>query len=107
MTARPLSVRDLLDVATSALGSTEDRPGQRAMAEAVDSAVETGRHLVVQAGTGTGKTLGYLVPLVASGRKAVITTATKALQDQLAHKDLPLVAETVAPTMGRDLEWAV
>ncbi|MGA0781850.1 MAG: ATP-dependent DNA helicase [Ilumatobacteraceae bacterium] len=107
MTARPLSVRDLLDVATSALGSTEDRPGQRAMAEAVDSAVETGRHLVVQAGTGTGKSLGYLVPLVASGRKAVITTATKALQDQLAHKDLPLVAETVAPTMGRDFEWAV
>ena len=107
MTNQPLSIRDLLDVATSGLESTEDRPGQRAMAEAVNSALEAGRHLVVQAGTGTGKTLGYLVPLVASGRRAVISTATKALQDQLAHKDLPLVAETVAQTLGRDLEWAV
>lgn len=107
MPPRPLSTRDLLDIATDALGSTEDRPGQRTMAEAVNSALETGRHLVVQAGTGTGKTLGYLVPVVASGRKAVITTATKALQDQLAHKDLPLVADTVARALGRDLEWAV
>ncbi len=107
MTDQPLSIRDLLDVATSALGSSEDRPGQRAMAEAVHSAVESGRHLVVQAGTGTGKTLGYLVPVVASGRRAVITTATKALQDQLANKDLPLVAESVAGEMGRNLEWAV
>lgn len=107
MPHRPLSTRDLLEIATEALGSTEDRPGQRAMAEAVDSAVATGRHLVVQAGTGTGKTLGYLVPVVASGRKAVVTTATKALQDQLAHKDLPLVADTVARALGRELEWAV
>ena len=107
MSPHPLSIRDLLDIATDALGSTEDRPGQRAMAEAVGSAVENGRHLVVQAGTGTGKTLGYLVPLVASGRKVVISTATKALQDQLAHKDLPLVADTVARALGRDLDWAV
>ncbi|MEY3680859.1 MAG: hypothetical protein RL547_1472, partial [Actinomycetota bacterium] len=55
-----LSVRDLLDVATGALSAAEDRPGQRAMAEAVHDAIESGRHLVVQAGTGTGKTLGYL-----------------------------------------------
>ena len=102
-----LSVRDLLDVATGALSAAEDRPGQRAMAEAVHDAIESGRHLVVQAGTGTGKTLGYLVPLVMSGRRAVVTTATKALQDQLADKDLPLVAETVASTLGRDFTWAV
>jgi ATP-dependent DNA helicase DinG len=105
--SRPLSVRDLLDVATAALSVAEDRPGQRAMAEAVSSAIEGGRHLVVQAGTGTGKTLGYLVPLVMSGRRAVITTATKALQDQLAEKDLPLVAESVARTLERDFTWAV
>lgn len=107
MPPRPLSIRDLLDVATGALTTAEDRPGQRTMAEAVHTAVESGRHLVVQAGTGTGKTLGYLVPLVATGRKIVVSTATKALQDQLAHKDLPLVADTVARTLGRDLDWAI
>ena len=100
-------MRDLLDVATAALSASEDRPGQRSMAEAVHGAVESGRHLVVQAGTGTGKTLGYLVPLVMSGRRAVVSTATKALQDQLADKDLPLVADTVARTLGRDFTWAV
>lgn len=100
-------MRDLLDVATAALSSSEDRPGQRSMAEAVHGAVESGRHLVVQAGTGTGKTLGYLVPLVMSGRRAVVSTATKALQDQLADKDLPLVAETVARTLEKDFTWAV
>ena len=85
----------------------EDRPGQRSMAEAVYASIESRRHLVVQAGTGTGKTLGYLVPLVMSGRRTVITTATKALQDQLADKDLPLVADTVARTLERDFTWAV
>ena len=51
----------------------------------------TGTHLVVQAGTGTGKSLAYLVPAALSGKKVVVATATKALQDQLAEKDLPLV----------------
>lgn len=100
-------MRDLLDVATAALSASEDRPGQRSMAEAVHGAIESGRHLVVQAGTGTGKTLGYLVPLVMSGRRTVVSTATKALQDQLADKDLPLVADTVARTLERDFTWAV
>lgn len=107
MAPRSLSVRDLLDVATMALSASEDRPGQWAMAEAVHDAIESGRHLVVQAGTGTGKTLGYLVPLVMSGRRAIVSTATKALQDQLADKDLPLVADTVARTLERDFTWAV
>lgn len=107
MTPRRLAVRDLLDVATGALAAAEDRPGQRTMAEAVHAAIESKRHLVVQAGTGTGKTLGYLVPLVMSGRRVVVTTATKALQDQLADKDLPLVAETVARTLDHELTWAV
>lgn len=77
------------------------------MADAVHSAIASERHVVVQAGTGTGKTLGYLVPVVMSGRRTIITTATKALQDQLADKDLPLVERTVARTLGRDLTWAV
>lgn len=73
-------------------GGGEARPGQRDMATAVGRAIATGRHLVVQAGTGTGKSLAYLVPAVLSGRKVVVATATKALQDQLATKDLPFLA---------------
>jgi ATP-dependent DNA helicase DinG len=73
-------------------GGGEARPGQRSMAAAVEHAIETGRHLVVQAGTGTGKSLAYLVPAILSGRKVVVVTATKALQDQLVGKDLPFLA---------------
>ena len=65
------------------------------MAAAVGRALAGGRHLVVQAGTGTGKSLAYLVPAALVGRKVVVATATKALQDQLATKDLPLVAAAV------------
>ncbi|MGH9282661.1 MAG: ATP-dependent DNA helicase, partial [Acidimicrobiales bacterium] len=62
------------------------------MAEAVAAAISSGRHLVVQAGTGTGKSLAYAVPAVLLGVKCVVSTATKALQDQLAGKDLPFLA---------------
>lgn len=80
--------------ATSALpGGGEDRPGQVEMAEAVARAIASGRHLLVQAGTGTGKSLAYLVPAALSGRPVVVATATKALQDQLAGKDLPFLVE--------------
>ncbi len=79
------------------------REGQEAMAEAVAKAVVSGRHLVVQAGTGTGKTLAYLVPAILSGKRTVVATATKALQDQLAGKDLPFL-ET---HLDRPFTWAV
>jgi ATP-dependent DNA helicase DinG len=62
------------------------------MAEAVARAIAGRRHLVVQAGTGTGKSLAYLVPVIRAGRTVVVATATKALQDQLATKDLPFLA---------------
>jgi ATP-dependent DNA helicase DinG len=62
------------------------------MAEAVAAAIEGQRHLVVQAGTGTGKSLAYLVPALVLGTRVVVSTATKALQDQLAHRDLPRLA---------------
>jgi len=84
-----VSVGDLLAVVTAALPGTEHRPGQIDMASAVSRAMAEGRHLVVQAGTGTGKTLAYLVPAVLHDTTVVIATATKALQDQLATKDLP------------------
>ena len=95
-----------LDGVTAALPAAEDRPGQRDMAERVAAAIEHGRHLVVQAGTGTGKTLAYLVPAIASGKRTIIATATKALQDQLATKDLPFLCEQLAE-QAIELDWAV
>ncbi len=73
------------------------------MAEAVATALRTGRHLIVEAGTGTGKTIGYLVPSVLAGKRVVVTTATKALQDQLASKDLPFLAEH----LPNPFAWAI
>jgi ATP-dependent DNA helicase DinG len=83
----------LAAVAAALPGGGEDRPGQLHMAQAVGRAIDERRHLVVQAGTGTGKSLAYLLPAVRSGRRVVVATATKALQDQLATKDLPFLAE--------------
>ena len=76
---------------TAGMANGEQRSEQQEMCRAVGEAIVTGTHLVVQAGTGTGKSLAYLVPAVLSGKKVVVATATKALQDQLAEKDLPLV----------------
>ena len=84
-------------------GGGEVRTGQVAMAEAVAEAIATGRHLAVQAGTGTGKSLGYLVPALLSGKRVIVATATKALQDQLADKDLPFLQEH----LGVPFEFAV
>ncbi|MEP6660902.1 MAG: ATP-dependent DNA helicase [Acidimicrobiales bacterium] len=93
-----------LAAAVAALpGGGETRDGQRDMAAAVTDAFTSHRHLVVQAGTGTGKSLAYLVPAICSGERVVVATATKALQDQLATKDLP----ALAASLGVDFEWAV
>jgi ATP-dependent DNA helicase DinG len=75
----------------------EDRPGQLAMAEAVEDALASDRPLFVEAGTGTGKTLAYLVPAILSGKKVVVSTATRALQEQIFAKDLPLVRSILEP----------
>ncbi len=83
-----------LEAVTAALpGGGERRGGQADMARSVAAAIESDGHVVVQAGTGTGKSLAYLVPAVLSDRPTIIATATKALQDQLAGKDLPFLAE--------------
>lgn len=83
------------EVTVSLPGGGERRDGQREMAAAVAAAIADDGHVVVQAGTGTGKSLAYLVPLALSGRTAIVATATKALQDQLAGKDLPFLAEHI------------
>jgi ATP-dependent DNA helicase DinG len=85
------AVAALEEVVAQLPGGGEARPGQRQMAQAVADAITRKRHLVVQAGTGTGKTLAYLVPMILSGRRVVVATATKALQDQLVGKDLPFL----------------
>ena len=69
----------------------ELRPGQLLMARAVQSALERGAVLLCEAGTGTGKTLAYLLPAILSGKKVVVSTATRALQEQIFNKDLPLI----------------
>ncbi len=88
-------------------GGGERRPGQEAMARRVAEAIESGSHLVVRAGTGTGKSLAYLVPAIVSGRATVVATATKALQDQLATKDLPFLQEHLTPHLGRSFTFSV
>lgn len=87
------NTRAAVEALAAAMPRGEVREGQLAMAEAVARAIGDGHHLVVEAGTGTGKTFAYLVPAILSGRKVVVATATKALQDQLAGKDLPFLAE--------------
>src|SRR5689334_13675423 len=69
----------------------EYRPGQLEMAEAIEDALENKKHLIVEAGTGTGKTLAYLIPAILSGKRIVISTGTKNLQEQLFFKDVPFL----------------
>jgi ATP-dependent DNA helicase DinG len=99
----PAVTASLAGVVRELPGGGEARPGQAAMAGAVSDAIATGRHLVVRAGTGTGKTLAYLVPAVLSGRRVVVATATRALQDQLAAKDLPFLDRH----LDRPFRWAI
>ncbi|MCP2293242.1 ATP-dependent DNA helicase [Nocardia amikacinitolerans] len=103
-------VSDLLATAVHALGGKE-RSGQVTMAAAVDHAIDTKEHLAVQAGTGTGKSLAYLVPslrhAVRTGRTVVVSTATIALQRQLVDRDLPRLAEALAKPLGRPARFAI
>ncbi|MFE3652593.1 MULTISPECIES: ATP-dependent DNA helicase [unclassified Streptomyces] len=100
------SLPDLLHAAVSAVGGTE-RPGQVAMAEAVAEAVDDQAHLLVQAGTGTGKSLGYLVPALAHGERVVVATATLALQRQLVERDMPRTVEALHPQLRRRPQFAM
>jgi ATP-dependent DNA helicase DinG len=102
-----LPVPDVLGTAVEALGG-EERPGQVAMAEAVAEALTDHRHLVVQAGTGTGKSLAYLVPALLHDQRVVVATATLALQHQLVERDIPRLVEAVAGTRPEvDTSYAV
>jgi ATP-dependent DNA helicase DinG len=79
--------------------SYEFRPSQLGMAEIVEGAFQKQQHVVIEAGTGTGKTLAYLIPAIRSGRRVVISTATKSLQEQLFQKDVPFLQKHFAPNL--------
>lgn len=102
-------MRELLAAAVEALGGDE-RTGQIEMARAVAAALGSGEHLLVQAGTGTGKSLAYLVPALLHAHQSeapvIVATATLALQAQLVDRDLPLLAKAVEPALGRPVRWA-
>jgi ATP-dependent DNA helicase DinG len=104
------SVPELLAIAVAALGGSE-RGGQLEMAAAVAQAFQTGEHLVVQAGTGTGKSLAYLVPAivraVSDDSPVVVSTATIALQRQLVDRDLPRLADSLADALPRRPQFAL
>jgi ATP-dependent DNA helicase DinG len=103
-------VAELLEAAVTALGGTR-REGQDAMAQAVRKAIGSGEHVAVQAGTGTGKSLAYLVPAihhaVAKDTCVVVSTATIALQRQLVDRDLPRLAKALKPLLGRTPTFAI
>jgi ATP-dependent DNA helicase DinG len=75
----------------------EYRPGQLEMAKAVERALAERRHLIVEAGTGTGKTLAYLLPALRTGQRVIVSTGTKALQDQLFFRDVPFLESLLGP----------
>jgi ATP-dependent DNA helicase DinG len=103
-------VTELLAAAVAGIGGAE-RPGQVAMAEAIQRAIETGEHLAVQAGTGTGKSLAYLVPAIrhalSTRSTVVVATATIALQRQLIDRDLPRLVTDLAPLLGQEPAFAI
>jgi ATP-dependent DNA helicase DinG len=97
----------LLAAAVGAVPGGSARPGQQAMASAIDKAVRDREHLLVQAGTGTGKSLAYLTPALLVDGPVVVSTATLALQNQLVEHDLPRLADAVEPVLGRRPTFAV
>ena len=103
-------VAELLEVAVASVGGTR-RSGQDDMAQAVRRAITSGEHLAVQAGTGTGKSLAYLVPAirhaVERGATVVVSTATIALQRQLVDRDLPRLVTVLTPLLGRPPTFAI
>ena len=103
--------RDVLAAAVEGIHGSE-RPGQVEMADAVAESLDTGRHLLVQAGTGTGKSLGYLAPTLIrlaqrSSDRIVVATATLALQSQLANNDIPAALDAVEAITGRRPRHAI
>ena len=101
-----LQVRKALDAAVEAIGGSP-REGQIEMAEAVANALSDRHHLMVQAGTGTGKSLAYLVPALVHGKKVLVATATLALQRQLVERDLPRIVPALEKVLNREITYGI
>jgi len=99
-------VRKALDAAVEAIGGST-REGQIEMAEAVANALSDRHHLMVQAGTGTGKSLAYLVPALVHGKKVLVATATLALQRQLVERDLPRIVPALEKILNREITYGI
>lgn len=99
-------VRSALSAAVTAIDGSP-RAGQIEMAEAVANALSDRHHLIVQAGTGTGKSLAYLVPALVHGKRVLVATATLALQRQLVERDLPRVKDALEAELKREITFAV
>ena len=99
-------MKDVLSAAVEAVEGDE-RPGQVQMAEAIRDAFAAEDHLLVQAGTGTGKSLGYLVPSLLLGKRVIIATATLNLQHQLVERDIPALKEAAREVLHTNPAHAV
>ena len=99
-------VKAALEIAVAAING-QTRDGQIEMAEAVTNSIVDRHHLMVQAGTGTGKSLAYLVPAIVSGKRTLIATATLALQRQLVDRDLPKIVPALEKYLGRDISYGI
>jgi len=107
MTPAAQRAADLLERVVARLPQAEQRDGQAEMAQHVADAIASRNPLCVQAGTGTGKTLGYLVPILAAGQTAIVATYTKALQDQLASVDLPFLQSVCEELDDMHFTWSI
>ena len=96
-------IEQVIQDVVSQLPGYEPRPQQVEMARTIQQAIETGKHALIEAGTGSGKSFGYLIPLIESGKTVVIATGTIALQEQLLLKDIPFLEEA----LGRPLKVAL
>ncbi len=106
MSELSVQIRLALDAAVEAIGGSP-REGQIEMAEAVGNALSDRHHLLVQAGTGTGKSLAYLVPALVYGKKVLVATATLALQRQLVERDLPRIVPALSKVLGREITYGI
>lgn len=97
----------ILDHMVSQHSSGEERPQQKDMILTISDAIQERKHSLIQAGTGVGKSLGYLIPLCASGKKAVVSTATNQLSEQLALIDLPFLSKVLRDAGNRRVDFAI
>lgn len=103
----PKNAVDLLARIVAERPNGEVRPQQEHMVGLVEDAIKNNTHLLVQAGTGTGKSLGYLIPAIASGKRIVVSTATKQLGEQIVTEDMPVLATTIPKVGGRNFTYAL